>query len=524
MRLAKPRPIAATPFFVHDSDPGMVAGTRSTVKTDRLLIKAGAIYLSVLAIFQLLLGADGLVVAGFCFAAFLGVAASAAAGGFRTIIGALCLIHVLKVLLVALLLKSILLETVESNLFAPVETAGMLAWGYASLLLASLAARFWLFPSRFLRRGVFMTLLPNNAQFLLALGLSFFLCGTVFSFIGGAYIDQAGGGLGLIKTLAGYKGFCVSCFIFYSHAKGRRAILLNPLVMGTLVLLTVLGVISTSKQGILEPAFFAGLAYYSIRGFQWKRYLILGILAFFAAQYIINPFTQTAKMVNMSAGGRSSGKETLKAFAKNATDSSVREDNIARIDDMEEFDKKSYFNENVYILSRLALVYEQSWLVSASVDPSQRSGWFTIDWGFDMLWPRFLKPDKPAGSAAPWLGSFSGITGSDDDATSISFGYMANFYNAFGNQGVVIGGFLTAFFLFLLVSFAFGFNRSGGIFWVFGVTALHHNFVEAVFSSLLPLIYIPFIFAIYCLIAWVMAKFLMPSDRPRGLLMPRRSR
>ena len=524
MLLAKPKPTAATPFFVHDSDPGMVAGTRYTVKTDRPLIKFGAIYLSVLAIVQLLIGADGLVVAGLFFAAFMGVAASAVAGGFRTLIGALCLIHVFKVLLVALLLKSILWETVESNLFAPVETAGMLAWGYASLLLASLAARFMLFPRRFLRRGVFMTLLPNNAQFLLALGLSFFLCGTVFSFIGGAYIDVAGGGLGLIKTLAGYKGFSVACFVFYSHAKGWRAILLNPLVMGSLMLLTVLGVLSASKQGILEPAFFAGLAYYSIRGFEWKRFLILGVIIFLIAQYIINPFTQTQKMINMSREGRHSGGETLTAFAKNATDNSLREQNIAKIDEMQEFDRKTYFNENVYILSRAALVYEQSWLVSASVDPSQRSGWFTIQWGFDMLWPRFLKPDKPAGSAAPWLGSFSGITNADDDATSISFGYMANFYNAFGNLGVVIGGFLTAFFVFLLVSFSFGFNRSGGIFWVFGVTALHHNFVEAVFSSLLPIIYIPFIFAIYCLIAWFMAKFLVPSDRHRGLLMPRRSR
>ena len=476
----------------------------SRVPTDWKLLKVIAICLAVVVVVQICLGADMLVVAGLCFAVMLGVLASAVAGGIRTVVGALCFIHVLKVLLVALLLKSILLETLESNLLAPWQTSVMLICGYGSLLLACLALRVMFAGNLLIRRGLFKSILPRDPQFLLALGLTMAIAGAVFTVVGGRFIGQAGGGLGFIKSIAGMKGFSVACFVFYAHAKGWRHLLLNPLVVVSTMIISLLGVLSASKQGILEPVLLAGMSYYAIRGFEWKRYLSVGVVCYLVAQYIINPFTQNAKMTLQSAGYNASAREMLSFFVENATNSAARKANIAKIDEMEAFSHKTYFDTNVYMLSRATLVYEQSWLVAASVDPESRSGWFTIKWAFEMVMPSFIMPYKPAGSAAPWLGSFSGVTGIYDDSTSISFGYMANLYNAFGNIGVLIGGFLIPFVLFAMIVMTFGYGLHGGIFWVLGIVSMHHIFVEAVISSLLPIIYVPLYFLVYYCLARIL--------------------
>ena len=85
------------------------------------------------------------------------------------------------------------------------------------------------------------------------------------------------------------------------------------------------------------------------------------------------------------------------------------------------------------------MVGEADRLGSATERQQAFTGWETITWGFKLLTPSFLYAKKPTMEAGNYLGHIVGDIGPSDTETQVSYGVMANLYNAFSFIGVLVG-------------------------------------------------------------------------------------
>jgi hypothetical protein len=133
----------------------------------------------------------------------------------------------------------------------------------------------------------------------------------------------------------------------------------------------------------------------------------------------------------------------------------------------------------------------------AGTDESGQTGWETITWGFKLMVPSFIYPDKPIYPASNFLGHIAHEVSDDDYTTQVSYGIMANFYNAFSYPGVFIGTavFIGSFYYILRLGFgrARCERRTAGTtaWFVLIIAHYHHMLVEAAVSGLMPSLLLP---------------------------------
>ena len=117
------------------------------------------------------------------------------------------------------------------------------------------------------------------------------------------------------------------------------------------------------------------------------------------------------------------------------TDASFR----SSIDENIAASKEGYLHlKSLAPFDRFAMVGLADALI-AGTDESGFTGWETITWGFKLMVPSFIYPDKPIYPASNYLAHIANEVSDDDYTTQVSYGIMANFYNAFSFPGVFIG-------------------------------------------------------------------------------------
>jgi hypothetical protein len=234
---------------------------------------------------------------------------------------------------------------------------------------------------------------------------------------------------------------------------------------------------------------FTGLLYYSV---------------------IVFPYSQYVR----HNGGREGTLEQRAAITKDIF-LRILNDPTFRAETTERATANSYFDKPALApFNRLAMVGEADRLVAGTEHQKAFTGWETINWGFKLLMPSFLSPDKPVFEAGNYLGHIVNDVGPTDETTQISYGVMANFYNAFGLVGVFLGSslFFAGFYywirMFLGDARWTGRPTTSALWFIWIVATFQHSIVESTVSGLIASLSFPVILGILYIAGKWMSPFL----------------
>lgn len=147
------------------------------------------------------------------------------------------------------------------------------------------------------------------------------------------------------------------------------------------------------------------------------------------------------------------------------------------------------------------MIGEADRLISATEKQQAFTGWYTILWGFEMILPRAISPNKPVFSSANYLSHIAGDSHRSDFTTQWAYGVMANFFNAFSFLGTFIGTtvFFAVFYYYLRLCFdnpRWHHTPFGKTIWLFFIIALfHHSLVESDVGGLIAVLPVPLLIA-----------------------------
>jgi len=442
-----------------------------------LMMSVPALYLGG----QLATGTGVYVACLFSLAILFGLCAIEAAGGLLTSFGALNAVLIGKFLMIGLILKTAIWDPADKNLFAPESTAAVMAVGFLGLMLGTLLQSHLPRP-----KGV---LIPPvwDARMYLALTLAFLVLG-----YGGYLLElrsdlsggglQTGGILGIARAMSNMKFFAIVPALYFAWSSGSHRFMTHPLVLFVFVLGMVGGIFSTSKLGAMETPIFYMLVAASRYGLRDKRLLTFAALGVLYYTGVVYPYSQYVRNHGGREGGLSERVEAIvDTFERLLTNRDFRGDVMAATEDP----NGSYLgNETLRPFGRLAMVGEADKLVAATIAQQSWTGWETIIWGFKLALPSFIYPDKPVFGAGNYLAHIAGEVGKTDFTTQVSYGVMANLFNAFSYPGALLGTlvFFCAFYYILSLCFS---NASwsrhplGGTVWfLFVVMTFQHWLVE----------------------------------------------
>jgi len=286
----------------------------------------------------------------------------------------------------------------------------------------------------------------------------------------------------------------------------------HPVILGLVAWTAVVGIFSTGKQDAIEP-----LVFYVVVGFLrygWKDGRLWGLVSIGLLYYaiIIYPYSEYVR----SAGGRTGSFEERAAVTK---------DIFWRIASNQEFrssvtdhwSKEYYFGPSLAAFSRLAMVGEADRLIYATEQQQAFTGWETITWGFKLLMPSFLYPSKPIFEAANYLSHIAGESNPADTTTQVSYGVMANLYNAFSLTGVLVGTplFFGAFYYWIRIFLGNpqweGVPSASTLWFLWLVASYQHSISESTLSGLVASISFPSVIVLLCILAGWLCLFLPPA-------------
>lgn len=446
---------------------------------------------------QLLAKTDVEVAALFSVAVFFGVLAVFAGGGLRSAFGCLNAILIGKLLLVALVLKSLVLQPADGPLRAPETTAFVMALGFAGLFAGTALQSRLHCPQA----------LSMNQSFDLRLLLSFSIILFVASHLGyfasllpsanGAGI-QTGGWLGIARALASLKSFSIVPPMLYLWRTRSRLWMTHPLILSLVAWSAVVGIFSTSKQDAMEPLLLyvlVGFMRYGFRDLRLWSLVSAGVLYY---GMIVFPYSQFVRHSGGREGTLSQRLEVTKnSFLRIATDDNFRTAETARVS------QGAYFEPGpLSPFNRLAMVGEADKLIFATERTKAFTGWETIIWGFKLAAPSFLMPNKPVYEAGNYLAHIVGEVDEKDTTTQVSYGVMANLYNAFSLTGVLIGTLLFFGVFYYWIRIFLGEPQWTGeptasAFWFIWVVAtFQHSIAESTLSGLVASLSFPAVLAL----------------------------
>jgi hypothetical protein len=230
---------------------------------------------------------------------------------------------------------------------------------------------------------------------------------------------------------------------------------------------------------------------------------------------IVFPYSQYVR----GNGGRQGTFEhraevTQDTFLRIASDRNFRSTVTDRVS------KGSYFGPGpLSPFGRLAMVSEADRLIAATERQQAFTGWETIAWGFKLLTPSFLYPNKPIFEAGNYLAHIVGDVGSSDTTTQASYGIMANLYNAFSFAGVLIGTpiFFAAFYYWVRIFL--GDPRwerlptASTLWFIWFVASFHHSIVESTLSGLIASLSFPMVLALVYMLSRGLSLFFLNELR-----------
>ena len=467
---------------------------------------------------QVLAGTSVIVAAQFTVAIFFGLLAVVAGGGVRSVFGLLNLILIGRYLLIAIAIKIVILEPADKNLSEPGMTSLVMMVGFFALCVATVIARVLPQPCD--------ALLPPvrrpDVYFSFAVVL-FVLCNAAY-FVGMAPSLNGegvttGGILGYARTLGSLKAFAVVPAMFYAWSSGSRRFLTHPLVLAILSVGLAVGIFATTKQDAMEPLMYYGLVAVFRRGLRYRKLWALGLAAAALFGLVVFPYSQ---FVRISGGREGSFSQRLVVIEdvmyKVVTDSAFRS-SIATDASGQTAGHRLYWDYKVLTpLNRLSLVADADRLIGASMRTAPTE-WETVTWGFKLLTPSFLYPDKPKYEAGNYFGHLAGDLNIMDSNTQVAYGPFANWYNAFALPGVLVGTmvlFVALYYWFRLFcgKAKWSPNAGGRAMWLLLIIGTyHHRLAESTLAGIIAQLPIPVIVLVLFLIAEKLTIF-FPRNTP----------
>jgi hypothetical protein len=258
------------------------------------------------------------------------------------------------------------------------------------------------------------------------------------------------------------------------------------------------------------------LAFYAFVGFLrygWGDLRLWSLVSLGSLYFalVVFPYSQYIR----NAGGREGTFEhraevTLDAFLRMNGSQEFRSTVTERVSKGPSF----FERPELAPFTRLAMVGDADKLISATEQKQEFTGWETITWGFKLMTPSFLYPDKPVFEAGNYLGRIGGEINPSDKTTQISYGVMANFYNAFSFSGVAIGTtlFFGAFYywirLFLGDARSDGMPTTSTLWFIWLIASFQHSIVESSLPGVVASLAFPVVIAMVYVLAKLVCMFL----------------
>ena len=451
---------------------------------------------------QVLTGTDGVVASLFAAAILFGILSVLAGGGLRSAFGCLNALLIGKFLLFGLAVKIMLLEPADSTLLAPRFTATVMALGFLGLFLGTtLQSLFPCSQSWSMNRPLSDRMLLSFAIVLFAASYAGYFAGIAAN-MGDAGV-QTGGYLGVARSLGSLTSLSIVPPMLYLWRMRTPRWMTHPVIVSLLIWATMVGIFSTSKQEAIEP-----LVFYVFVGFLrygWRDWRLWSLVSAGAAYYalLVFPYSQYVR----DAGGREGTFEdrietTRTVFWKISTDQEFRSAVSDRVSHSSFFERAA-----LSPFSRLAMVGEADRLISATNRLGAFTGWTTVTWGFKLLTPSFLYPNKPVLQANNYLAHIVGDVGSSDHTTQVSYGVMANLYNALSFPGVLIGTALLFGGLYYWIRIFLGQPRweaaptASTLWFVWLIASYHHGIAESSLPGIIASLSFPFVIVLLGVLA-----------------------
>jgi hypothetical protein len=436
---------------------------------------------------MLVMGTDVIDASLLAVAMAFGFMSVAVVGGFKTAPGLLNFVLLFKFLLVALAVKTITLQAADSNLRAPRTTSEVMAVGFLALYLGSL-----LFQHSVKVRGLVSDVTDSRMYLALTIVFSIACLGSSFVvliFQTSYSVTLAGGFWGIAHQFETAEGFCVVPAMYYAWSSGSRRFLSHPLVLIILAAELAFGVASTTKQSMMEPLMCYAAVGFIRLGLGNKTMWTLIASGGFLYISIFYPYSQYVRSHGGRDGTLAARLEVIReVFFNLTTDVDFRDAVDSRISMGDTYLGK----DSLQPISRLAMIGEADRLIAATDATQSYTGWDTISNGFYLMVPSFLMGDKPLSGGGNYLGHIAGDLAPDDNETQVSYGFMANLYNAFGLPGVFIGTVLFMFSFFYMLRLWFDaqtltFMPFGSTVWYLLIgTLFEHGLIEASIGNQLP--------------------------------------
>jgi len=413
-----------------------------------------------------------------------------AAGGIKTAPGLLNFVLILKFVLIAVTLKALTWQASDSLLKAPHTTCEVMAVGFFSLYLGSAA---YGYVTKI--KGLVTDVVDSQMYLVLAIVFSVVCLGStiIILIFQTSYDTNLSGGLwGVAHQFEVTTSFCVVPAMYYAWSSGSKRFLSHPLVLAILFVQIAIGIALTTKQGMMEPLLcYLGVGF--IR-YGMRSKLVWGLAATGGLCYttIVYPYSQYVRSHGGRDGTLQERLETIQeVFFSVSTDSDFR-----KVAEASTGSDDSYLGKySLRPISRLAMIGEADRLIAATDETQSYTGWETITNGLKLMVPSFLIADKPTSGGGNFLGHIAGDLAPDDMSTQVSYGIMANLYNAFGLTGVLFGTgfFICIFYYSLRVWFAHPDLSSGpwgsSIWYLLLGMLFEHGLVEASIGNTLPAIF-----------------------------------
>ena len=436
-----------------------------------------------LALLQTALGGDPwpcLMLSGALYFGLL----SAHTAGLLSAIGLLNLILVVRVLVGAYFAKNVLLgDPITEGLLSPDSTSAAMLLGFAGVWLGTLVVVRFVRPLRWFGgeadvrqlRAIFVAMLVAGLATTVAVRLS-----------GSDGLEITGGGWGVVKTIASMRSLALPILMLLLWRSGARRWLMHPGVLALAVVLFAIGILSTSKQAMAEPVVFYVLM--ALARYGWRHPIIwIGLpaaLAFF--QFFVYPISQYSRYSAVTESDpRRAAAAALDLVVDYARDSSFREyvqqyaKNSVRKDD-----GTGYLPERIVFMQRFAMLGEADRLISAT-DRLEYTRWDTIETSLLIVIPKFLYPNKPQLGAGNFLARFSGDLPPTDYITMVSYGFIANAYNAFGLLWVLPLTFVTLLLFAGPLSLVSSGPAYASVWSIFVLASMHQVYAESSFTGII---------------------------------------
>jgi hypothetical protein len=488
-----------------------LTGAGSIYLTRRQLL----VVLSITAFYwagQLLTGTDEVAASLFAAAIFFGILAVWAGGGLRSAFGCLNALLIGKFLLFGLAVKIMLLEPADSTLLAPRFTASVMALGFFGLFLGTTLQSLFPCPQSWsMNRPLSDRMFLSFAVVLLVASYAGYFAGMTAN-MGDAGV-QTGGYLGVARALGSLTSLSIVPPMLYLWRIRTPRWMTHPVIVSVLIWATMVGIFSTGKQQAIEPlVFYVFVGFLRYGGWDWRLWALVSVGTTFYA-LLVFPYSQYVR----DAGGREGTFEdrietTRMVFWKISTDQDFRSAIRDRVSHRSFFERAALSPFN-----RLAMVGEADRLISATNRLGSFTGWTTITWGFELLTPSFLYPDKPTLQANNYLAHIVGDAGPSDHTTQVSYGVMANLYNALSFPGVLIGTALLFGGLYYWIRIFLGQPRweaaptASTLWFIWLIASYHHSLAESSLSGVIASLAFPFVIGLLSVLAICLCLLL-----PRG--------